>query len=158
MTDFHDLYQSYSVDIYRFALYLTADKDEAEDIVAECFVRAIHSKVPLQPVSVKAYLLRIARNLHLENLRKNKRLTELPTDLSDENENQLTRLSHKSELEAVFSYLQTCNEVDRAAFLLRIDGLSYDEIAEILELSLSSTKVKVHRIRQKLIAWRNSEI
>lgn len=49
--------------------------------------------------------------------------------------------------------LQTLPEIDRAAFVLRVQhDLPYDEIARVLGISLSATKVKVHRVRKKLIA------
>jgi len=44
-------------------------------------------------------------------------------------------------------------EIDRTAFVLRVQNeLSYVEIARVLELSLSASKVKVYRVRKKLIA------
>jgi DNA-directed RNA polymerase specialized sigma24 family protein len=65
-------------------------------------------------------------------------------------------VSHKTELEAVQDYLQTFPEIDRAALLLRADGVAYDEIANSLNISLSSAKVKVHRLRLKLVEWRTN--
>jgi RNA polymerase sigma-70 factor (ECF subfamily) len=56
--------------------------------------------------------------------------------------------------EALQAYLQTFPEVDRAALLLRADGVAYDEIANALNISLASAKVKVHRLRLKLAKWR----
>jgi RNA polymerase sigma-70 factor (ECF subfamily) len=56
-------------------------------------------------------------------------------------------------LKSVQRILQTLPEIDRAAFVLRVQHeLPYDEIARILELSLTATKVKVYRVRKKLIA------
>jgi RNA polymerase sigma-70 factor (ECF subfamily) len=53
----------------------------------------------------------------------------------------------------VQEFLQSLPEVDRAAFVLRVQHeLSYAEIARVLELSLSAAKVKVHRVRKKLLA------
>jgi DNA-directed RNA polymerase specialized sigma24 family protein len=65
-------------------------------------------------------------------------------------------VSHKTDLEAVQAYLQTFPEVDRAALLLRADGVAYDEIANSLNISLSLAKVKVHRLRLKLVEWRTN--
>jgi DNA-directed RNA polymerase specialized sigma24 family protein len=59
----------------------------------------------------------------------------------------------------VQEYLLTFPEVDRAALLLRADGVAYCEIANSLNITLSSAKVKVHRLRMKLVEWRgNREI
>jgi len=67
--DFGSLYQRYSRDVLRFALYLTGSRSEAEDIVSETFVRAWLSGGPIRIVTVKSYLLAIARNLHIERHR-----------------------------------------------------------------------------------------
>ncbi len=154
MTDFHELYTRYAGDIYRFALFLCGDAAEAEDITAETFARALTVKAPLVSASVKGYLLTIARNLHLESVQRRKRLSELPLELPDSSPNLEHVVSHKTELEAVQAYLLTFPEVDRAALLLRADGVTYDEIANSLNISLASAKVKVHRLRLKLAEWR----
>jgi RNA polymerase sigma-70 factor (ECF subfamily) len=52
----------------------------------------------------------------------------------------------------VWRVLQTLPEIDRTAFILRVQQeLPYAEIARVLELSLSAVKVKVHRTRKKLL-------
>ena len=150
MTDFQELYTRYARDIYRFALFLCGDAVEAEDITSETFARALIGKAPLVSATVKGYLLTIARNLHLESVRRRKRLSELP----DSGPNLDHVVSHKTELEALQVYLQTFPEVDRAALLLRADGVTYKEIANSLNISLASAKVKVHRLRLKLAEWR----
>lgn len=154
MTDFHELYTRYAVDIYRFALFLCGDAAEAKDITAETFARALTGKAPLVSATVKGYLLTIARNLHLELVQRRKRLSELPQELPDSSPNLEHVVSHKIELEAVQAYLQMFPEVDRTVLLLRAEGVTYDEIANALNISLSSAKVKVHRLRLKLAEWR----
>lgn len=154
MTDFHELYNRYAGDIYRFTLSLCGDPAEAEDIVAETFARALTGKAPIVSATVKGYLLTIARNLFLESLRRRKRLSELPLEVPDSSPNVEHVVVHKTELEAVQAYLQTLPEVDRAALLLRVDGVAYVEIANALNISLASAKVKVHRLRLKLAEWR----
>lgn len=54
--------------------------------------------------------------------------------------------------------IQALPEVDRAAFLLRIqNGLPYDEIARIMQLPLTTVKLKIHRARLKLAAQQIGE-
>jgi RNA polymerase sigma-70 factor, ECF subfamily len=159
MTDFHELYNRYAGDIYRFALFLCGDAEEAEEITAETFARALTRKVPLMSSTVKGYLLTIARNLHFESLRRQKRLTKLSPELPDSRPQPEHIVTQKAELDALLMYLQKFPEMDRAALLLRADGVSYDEIANALKISLASAKVKVHRLRLKLAEWRaNREI
>jgi RNA polymerase sigma-70 factor, ECF subfamily len=154
MTDFHELYSRHAGDIYRFALFLCGNAAEAEEITAETFARALTGKAPLVSATVKGYLLTIARNLHFESLRRRKRLAKLPPDLRDSQPQLDHVVSQRTELEALQMYLQTFPEVDRAALLLRADGVAYSEIANTLNISLASAKVKVHRLRLKLAQWR----
>ena len=65
MTRFHELYEKYSRDVYRFALYLSGDPALADDVTSETFVRVWSSPEPVRLATVKAYLLSIARNLWL---------------------------------------------------------------------------------------------
>src|SRR5690242_6678355 len=74
---FTEIYERYSRDVYRFALYLSGDPNLAEDITAETFLRIWGSADPIRMSSAKAYLLAIARNLYLHDVRRSKRLTEL---------------------------------------------------------------------------------
>jgi RNA polymerase sigma-70 factor (ECF subfamily) len=156
MKNFHNLFTQYAGDIYRFALFLCGNEDEAKDITAETFARVLTGKEPLINATVKGYLLTIARNLFLESKRRQKRFTELTPEIPDLDPHLENVVSFKTDLEAVRLYLQTFPEVDRAALLLRADGVSYDEIANSLNISLSSAKVKVHRLRLKLVEWRTN--
>jgi len=62
------------------------------------------------------------------------------------------------ELVRAMSAVQTLSEVDRAAFLLRVQhDLPYEEIARILQLPLTTVKVKIHRARLKLAVMKNGE-
>ena len=60
------LYQSYSRDVFRFALYLSGNWEDAEDITAETFVRAWVAEESIRLATVKGYLFAIARNLFLQ--------------------------------------------------------------------------------------------
>lgn len=154
MTDFHDLYSRHANDIYRFSLFLCGDADDAADITAETFVRVLTGNAPIISATVKGYLLTIARNLYLESLRRRKRRSDFPAEIADPSQHPEMAVGHITELEALQRHLQRFPEIDRAALLLRSDGLTYEEIAYALDISLASAKVKVHRLRLKLAEWR----
>ena len=60
-------------------------------------------------------------------------------------------IEDQSELDSIRSHLQTFPEIDRSAFVLRVQyDLPYTEIARVLQLSENAVKVKVHRVRKKL--------
>jgi DNA-directed RNA polymerase specialized sigma24 family protein len=70
MTRFHELYERYSRDVYRFALYLSGDPALADDVTSKAFIRVWSSPEPVRLATVKAYLLTIARNLWLMERRR----------------------------------------------------------------------------------------
>lgn len=154
MTDFHALYIRYANDLYRFSLYLCGNAMEAEDLVAETFARALTGKAPLRQETVKGYLLTIARNLFVESVRQRRRFSDFPPDLPVPGPTPDDRIDQGLELAAVCGFLESCSPVDRAALLLRADGLCYAEIAGALGITEASAKVKVHRLRLKLAQWR----
>ena len=158
-TAFHDLYERYAPDVYRFALWLSGDPAEAEDIASETFVRAWAGRSRIRTETVKAYLLTIARNLYLQEQRKQKRQVELEHAAETATDNRPPILIEKKQAwEAMVRQLQALSESDRAALILRAQHeVPYAEIARVLSISLSAAKVKVHRARLKLSAVRAAE-
>jgi RNA polymerase sigma-70 factor, ECF subfamily len=147
---FGELYQRHGQDVYRFALYLCGDPALAEDLTAEAFLRIWTAVAPVRLPSVKAYLLAVARNLYLHELRRMERQRELDGTLAASGSMPKDAES-RDELRQVMAELQQLPETDRAALLLRAEeGLSYEEIAGVLGISLNAAKVKVHRARLRL--------
>ena len=153
MLTFLDLYESYATDVYRFALWLAGDSQEAEDITSETFVRAWVRIHTIRTETLKAYLFTIARNFYLEQHRKGKRQVALNDIYPDPAPEPDKVVESQLEILRVQRILQTIPEIDRAAFVLRVQHeLPCAEIARILGLSLTATKVKIHRVRKKLLA------
>jgi RNA polymerase sigma-70 factor (ECF subfamily) len=153
MLSFQDLYESYAPEVYRFALWLTGDRSEAEDITSETFVRAWVRIDKIRTETLKAYLFMIARNFHLEQHRKNKRQVVLNDVYPDPSPGPGRMVDAHLQIMDIQRILQILPEVDRAAFILRVQHeLPYAEIARVLRLSVAATKVKVHRVRKKLLA------
>ena len=156
MTRFHELYESYARDVYRFALYLSGDPALADDITSETFIRVWSSPEPVRLATVKAYLLTIARNLWLMERRHSVRRQSLDETIPDTARSVLHQVEAKDELDRVLRALQEIPELDRAALLMRVDeGLPYEEIALALDLPVATVKVKVHRARLRLAKIRN---
>jgi len=158
LVDFHSVYERYSRDVYRFALYLSGDSSLADDITQETFVRAWVTPGEIRGGTVKAYLLMIARNLYRAELKRGARQTVLDEALPDPKQGPEAVTSGRLELDAVLEALQTLPETDRAALLMHAqEGLSYAEIAAVLGRSLAAVKVKIHRARLKLNRFRGSQ-
>jgi len=151
MSDFSELYRRYAPDVFRFALYLTGNRGDAEDITSETFVRLWASSEPIRNQTVKGYLCTIARNLFLQGMRRQSRRVELSEELPDKAAGPQERAEQRDELERVIACLQKLPELDRAALLMRaLEDLPYEEIALALGISVASAKVKVHRARLAL--------
>jgi len=147
------MYESFAAEVYRFAFWLTGNRFDAEDITSETFIRAWVHNSPIRTETLKAYLFTIARNIFLEQKRKRKCQVDLEDVYTDPAPEPDKVLESQLTLLKVQRILQTLPDIDRAAFVLRVyHELPYAEIARILELSLTATKVKVHRVRKKLIA------
>lgn len=153
MKTFQALYRLYSKDVYRFALWLSGEVSEAEDITSKTFIRAWVRRQAVRTETMKAYLFTIAKNIHLERLRKSKPQVALIDNLSHPASGPEKVVESRFELLRIRKMLGDFPEIDRMAFILRVQmELPYAEIARVLEISLSSAKVKVFRVRKKLIA------
>jgi RNA polymerase sigma-70 factor (ECF subfamily) len=151
MTDFSALYKKYAPDVFRFAMYLSGNRGEAEDITSETFVRAWTAPEPIAMATVKGYLLTIARNLFLQELRKRSRAVPLDESFRDPRPGPEAETETKAEYCAVMAGLQQLPELDRAALLMSaFEGMPYGEIARSLGISLSAVKMKIHRSRLTL--------
>jgi len=150
--NFQELYESYAPDVYRFAFWLAGNRAEAEDITSETFIRAWVRSIRIRTETLNAYLFTIARNVYLEQQRKRKREVTLEDVHPDPAPGPDKRVESRRELLRVQRVLQALPEIDRAAFIMRVQHeLPYTEIARVLELSLTAVKVKVHRVRKKLL-------
>jgi RNA polymerase sigma-70 factor, ECF subfamily len=158
MTDFSALYKKYAPDVFRFSLYLSGNRADAEDITSETFARAWASAGRIEMTSVKGYLFTIARNLFLQGLRKKGRSVELSDDLRDPQASPYAQAEQKQEYQAVIAELQKLSEIDRAALLMRaFDDVAYEDIARALGIPLATVKVKIHRARLKLAEFRDTQ-
>src|SRR5690242_18358126 len=139
MTGFHELYDTYARDVYRFALYLSGDPAVADDVTSETFIRVWSSPETVRMSTVKAYLLTIARNLWLMEQRRRARHHDLDEAMPDRGQSAFRQLDVKDELGRVLRALQEFPEVDRAALLMRADdGLTYEEIAAALGVPVAT--------------------
>ena len=151
MIQFEDLYQQYAADVYRFAFWLCGNQNEAEDITSETFIRAWGNLDKSRTETTKAYLFMIARNLYLKMVAENGRFSPLTPSQTTNTPNPAAIAADRIELQQIMKLLQTFPEIDRSAFIMRVQyELPYAEIARVLRISLSSAKVKVHRTRLKL--------
>jgi RNA polymerase sigma-70 factor (ECF subfamily) len=149
--------------LYSYALVLTRNHAEAEDLVQETYVRAIPAMRRLRPASnTKGWLFTILRNVWLNQLRKWRNGPQLiEMELGDGVANSIVEPSKDShdlyvsrlEAEQVRAAIQELPLNFREVIVLReYEGLSYQEIASVLECPVGTVMSRLGRARAKLRA------
>ena len=155
MTDFTSIYERYSGDVFRFALYLSGNRTDADDITSETFARAWAASDSIQVETVKGYLFAIAKNLFLKGIQRAKNYDAKDYDVPDASPSALEVVERREEVGAVLEAMQELAPIDRAALIMRtLHDLPYAEIARILDITEGAAKVKVHRSRASLMKLR----
>ena len=146
--------------VYNVCLGLVKHHDDASDLAQEVFID-VYTKLDqfLGMSTLKTWIYRIAVNKSLEYLRKKKAIkrdTEL-TEISDLNisgerfDHPGVRLQQKEDAAMLFEAIGHLPESQRVAFtLLKVEGLSQDEISKIMGKSISSIESLIHRAKQNL--------
>ncbi len=153
------LYERYVDEVYRFFYYRLYQKDEAEDLTEATFLKAWHGLKRLRPnpdLQLKAWLLRIARNLWIDRHRTKKEKAPLeaaathPSPEPDP-ERALLASEEKAQLEQALAQLP---ERLRDVLIYRfIHGLSHRETAELMGIKEGHVRVLQHRALQRLREW-----
>jgi RNA polymerase sigma-70 factor (ECF subfamily) len=158
MIGFHEIYQKYAPQVQRFTFWLCGDEEEARDLTAETFVRLWTHRGTVRTATVKGYLFAIAHNLFRQWHRKNQRRQDMPEDVvaTAPGPEQIARA--RSQMDTTIAALQQLPADDRAALILRAhQGLTYDDIAQCLGITVVAARVKVHRARIKLTDLTNQK-
>jgi RNA polymerase sigma-70 factor (ECF subfamily) len=151
MLDFDSLYREYAPHVHRFVLGLSGDRALADDVTAETFVRVWATRDRVRHETVRAFLFTIARHLWLQGIRSAWRQREIDVTDADPGPGPDTQAAGRIDLDRTLSALAQLDPIDRAAILMRAqEDLSYEEIAQSLDLSVGAAKVRVHRARKKL--------
>ncbi len=158
---FSALYERYAIDVYRFALGLSGNASDAEDIVSETFTRVWTSTQPVRSTTVRSYLFTIARNVYLHGLRRTRREApnaEVAATAHDPRPTPEQHAAARSSLHALSKSLARLKEQDRSALLLHVvHDLGYAEIASMLGISVANVKIKIHRARISLAHLREEQ-
>jgi RNA polymerase sigma-70 factor (ECF subfamily) len=157
---FETLFARHHQAVYGLARRLLTRAEEAEDVMQEAFLRLARGASRYESRGLlRAYLLRIARNLSLDRLHRLERrpfeaagtgrLTVL--DLEGGEPAPPEWLEQRDRLRQLEQHLQGLPWRQREALLLHAqEGLTYREIAVVLEVPLGTVKTLIHRARGRL--------
>ena len=154
---FSVLVNKYKTKVFRLAFSLTRDRDIADDLAQEAFIRAYLSLPKFQQKSeFGTWLYRITVNHTMDYLRKKTRRKEVPFDdfpISQEEETLTPEKDKEEEQKRTILYrsLEKLPEKYRLILTLRDrQGFSYKEIAKILKISPGTVDSRLHRAREML--------
>jgi len=161
---FNDLIAAEQLRVYNLCLRMLGSPQAAEDATQEAFIAAYRSVRTLRGGNVRSWLMRIASNTCIDELRRRRRRPQMSLDATPEGEDEGAPMQ-VADLEAGPEELALRGEVGTAlqAELLRlpddqrlavvlcdIEGLSYDEIAEAMSTSVGTVKSRISRGRARL--------
>jgi len=150
---FAQIYRQYFDPVYRYALSLTLDEHQAEEITQETFFKALESIDKFRAESsVKTWLCAIARNLFLSERRKRKPLSlEELADRRDDAAGPEERAIARSESLQLHKRLHALPDPYKEVFALRVFAqLSFREIGDLFGKSENWACVVFHRARAKI--------
>ncbi|MBM7706821.1 RNA polymerase sigma-70 factor (ECF subfamily) [Chryseomicrobium aureum] len=153
--DLLDLYESYSDDVYRYLLFLLRNKEVAEDLTHDTFLK-VHSSLHQfnQQSSLRTWLLKIAGNTAIDYIRRTKRVHFLafgkrsePITIKTPELNAI----QKADVRLLYKALGELKKDYQEVLILRkIQELSIRETSEILGWSEDKVKAKSARALSKL--------
>ncbi|QWZ08541.1 RNA polymerase sigma factor SigE [Nocardioides panacis] len=152
-----EIVAQHSARVYRLAYRLTGNPHDAEDLTQEVFVRVFRSLSSYTPGTFEGWLHRITTNLFLDQARRKAKIRF--DALADDAETRLPSKALAPDVqvldglfdEDVESALAALPPDFRAAVVLcDIEGLSYEEIADVLGLKLGTVRSRIHRGRTML--------
>lgn len=153
-----ELVRSYEEQLLRYATRLLQDPDLAQDAVQDAFVRYMRfrsrSGNPID--NPKAWLYRVTHNLALDHIRKDQRHVGYKEELYHKQSDLMEsgpyrKVARRDAESAAWNMLKTLPEREQRIVTLKVvDGRSYKEIAEIMELTTSNVGFILHTTMKKL--------
>jgi RNA polymerase sigma-70 factor (ECF subfamily) len=152
----HRLVVDHGDAVYRLALSIVRDPALAEDIAQDTLVKAWQALPTLRDgSSERSWVLRITHNTSISVLRTRRAVVVDPSELPERQTVPETSVESRVQSGAVLSdFIAALDELDdlsRSIIVLReVEGLSYQEIVEVLDVPLPTVKTRLLRARKKL--------
>jgi RNA polymerase sigma-70 factor (family 1) len=149
------LFEKHHVSLYNFFLRLTGNRSTSEDLVQEVFMRMLKYRSTYQGRSkFTLWMYQIARNAHIDHLRKRKEefpLDEQWHDPATDETSPSEKLESGQEVQILREALAKLPLKKREVLILsRYQNLKYKEIAELMDCRIGTVKAHVHRAIKEL--------
>jgi len=152
-----EVVQAHSTQVYRLAYRLTGNRPDAEDLTQDVFIRVFNSLDGYQPGNFAGWIHRITTNLFLDKARAAGRqkifgFFEGAEERLPSSETLPEHVVHDAgfdpDVEAALSRLPATFRV--AVILCDVEGLSYEEISDVLGVKVGTVRSRIHRGRAQL--------
>jgi RNA polymerase sigma-70 factor, ECF subfamily len=158
LTAFEQLVERHRSIVFRVAARIVGP-DDAEDVSQDAFLRAFHRLEQYRgSATFRTWLLQITQNTALNTLTRTRRrpseMVDNPPEAADRDpvRQPVTELERRERQERLEFKLRTLRPEYRSLLVLRdLEGLSYNEISDVLDMPLGSVKGRLHRARDELI-------
>ncbi|MGD6831478.1 RNA polymerase sigma factor SigX [Sutcliffiella halmapala] len=161
-TVFQELYEKYHHDVFQFLFYMVKNKEQAEDLVQEVYIKVLRSYDRFEgKSSEKTWLFSIAKHVAIDSFRKQKGWKSKLLETFDWSTQQVKDLAplpeeialQNEQVQQMYRCLDKCKMDHRLVLVLRyIQALSIQETAQILGWTESKVKTTQHRALKVLKA------
>lgn len=141
--------------LYRFAIKLLKSEEDAKDVVQEVLIKVWNKRGELGHLkSFEAWCMTVTRNLSLDKLKsKHNRSGSFPEgfEVAERRKDPLESLEINDAMKQVNQFIQELPEKQKQIIMLRdIEGFTYNEISDILEIDINQVKVNLFRARKAI--------
>jgi RNA polymerase sigma-70 factor, ECF subfamily len=152
---FNELYEKYHQDVFQFLFYMVRNREQAEDLMQEVYIRVLKSYQHFEgKSSEKTWLFSIARNVAIDSFRKQKGWKQRIIEKFDWTQQQVKDeypipeeiALQREEIQLMYKGLESCTVDQKMVIIMRyIQELSITETAEALGWTESKVKTTQHR-------------
>ena len=145
---FDKIYREQARVVYTYIYFQTKNKELAEDILQEAFLKLWENCAKVELDRVKPYLFKVARNIYLNKVERSKVAQKYMHQLQrhPEKESPLFLLEQQEFKQQLENAINKLTPAQKEVFLLnRIEKLKYREIAELLNISQKAVEKRMHK-------------
>ncbi len=163
---FESIYKTFSGFVYNVAFRVVNNRDEAQEVTQEVFL-AVYRKLESFKFksSFKTWIYRITVNMSINYAKKRPKAQNRTVEYDDNKEFNKTidsvgeKIEREQQEKVISTLLESLNPDQRACVVLRsIEGLSYQEIAESLNININTVRSRLKRARETLLALRKEMV
>jgi RNA polymerase sigma-70 factor (ECF subfamily) len=163
---FESIYNAYSVFVYNVAFRVVHNVDEAQEVTQEVFLTVYRKLKSFKfKSSFKTWIYRITVNLAINHAKKRSKEQSRTFEYDDNKEFNKSidsvggKIEREQQEKVVSTLLAALNPDQRTCVVLRsLEGLSYQEIAESLNININTVRSRLKRARETLLALRKEMV